>query len=117
MDGSGLRQSRLMLRLSQTDLAEALNAKLGRSYDKPRVSRWENKHEPVPDDVAAVVEGLSASRPGVARVVVFANQKGGVGKTTSALNVACGLARLGRRVLLVDMDPQATATVAVLADR
>lgn len=116
MDGSGLRQSRLMLRLSQTDLAEALNAKLGRSYDKPRVSRWENKHEPVPDDVAAVVEGLSASQPGVARVVVFANQKGGVGKTTSALNVACGLARLDRRVLLVDMDPQATATVAVLAE-
>jgi len=116
MDGSGLRRSRLTLRLSQTDLAEALNTKLGRSYDKPRVSRWENKHEPVPDDVAAVVEGLAALQPGAARVVVFANQKGGVGKTTSALNVACGLARLGRRVLLVDMDPQATATVAILAD-
>ncbi len=117
MDGSGLRRSRLQLRLSQTDLAEALNAKLGRSYDKPRVSRWENGHEPVPDDVASVVDGLAAQQPGSARVVVFANQKGGVGKTTSALNVACGLARLGSRVLLVDMDPQATATVAILADR
>ena len=116
MDSSGLRRSRLQLRLSQTDLAEALNAKLGRSYDKPRVSRWENGHEPVPDDVGAMVDTLAAQQPGTARVVVFANQKGGVGKTTSALNVACGLARLGSRVLLVDMDPQATATVAVLAD-
>jgi len=116
MDGSGLRRSRLSLRQSQTEMAEALNARLGRSYDKPRISRWENGHEPVPEDVAAVVEGLQAQQPGTARVIVFANQKGGVGKTTSALNTACGLARLGRRVLLVDMDPQATATVAVLAD-
>lgn len=116
MDGSDLRQSRLRLRLSQSDLAEALNAKLGRSYDKPRVSRWENRHEPVPDDVAAIIAWMAASQPGAARIIVFANQKGGVGKTTSALNVACGLARLGRRVLLVDMDPQATATVAVLAE-
>ena len=111
-----MRRARLLLRLSQTELAEALNAKLGRSYDKPRVSRWENRHEPVPDEVAAAVEGLAALRPGTARTVVLANQKGGVGKTTSALNIACGLARIGRRVLLVDMDPQATATVAVLAD-
>ena len=111
-----MRRARLLLRLSQTDLAEALNAKLNRSYDKPRVSRWENQREPVPDEVAAAVEGLAASRPGTARTIVLANQKGGVGKTTSALNIACGLARIGRRVLLVDMDPQATATVAVLAD-
>lgn len=48
------------------------------------------------------------------RLMVLANQKGGVGKTTSALNLACGFTGLGQRVLLVDMDPQATASIALL---
>jgi chromosome partitioning protein len=48
-----------------------------------------------------------------ARIVTFVNQKGGVGKTTTALNTGAGLARLGQRVVLVDLDPQANATSAL----
>lgn len=50
------------------------------------------------------------------RSIVVINQKGGVGKTTTAVNVAAGLARIGRRVLLVDLDAQAHATQSVGID-
>ena len=124
MSGEELRRYREQRGMNQQALVGWLNERLNRRYDRAKISRWETGAERIPQNVAGALKtatepvGIPAAAAVRAAPVVFcaANQKGGVAKTTTCVNVAWLLAQSGRRVLLIDCDPQANATVHLGVD-